>query len=134
MKICELQFISEPAQVRGMVRQLLSFIDAHAPECQIRNDLRLILSELLYNAVIHGNREDSRKHVQVEIRALADRIYVSIRDEGQGFNYRQALEEANSESALLSEHGRGMVLVCSLTENLSFNESGNQVSFEMRLR
>jgi len=134
MRTCELQFISEAAQVRDMVRQLLDFIDDYAPTSHARNDLRLIFSELLYNAVVHGNCEDRQKCVQVEVKAADDRVYVSIQDEGSGFDYRQALEDAQSESALLSEHGRGMILVFALTENLSFNESGNKVRFEMRLR
>jgi len=130
---CELQFDSQTTKVRQIVNRLLEFIDSHAPATSARDDLRLVFSELLYNAVIHGNKGDRSKHVQVQLKAESDRIYVCVRDEGCGFDHEEATSQAVSEKSLLEENGRGMILVRALTENLCFNKSGNQISFEKGL-
>ena len=132
-KYYELLTINEAVQVRSTVRRILEFIDSHAPDSRARDDLKLVFSELLYNALIHGNKEDVEKRVLVQVRAESERLYVCIEDEGQGFDYRRMIDYAKTDTALLSEHGRGMLLVCALTENLSFNETGNQVRFEKEL-
>ena len=131
---CELQFVSEPAKVRDIVTRLLNFVDAYSPPLSVRSDLKLVFSELIYNAIIHGNREDRSKRVRVWAKMQGDILVAAVQDEGPGFNYRQIIEYAQTETALLNEYGRGMVLVCGLTDDLSFNETGNVIIFEKRLR
>lgn len=131
---CELQFLSEPCKVRDIVSHLLKFIDSHSPANEARSDLKLVFNELLFNAIIHGNKKDSTKKVHVRAKMVGDRLVATIQDEGPGFNYRQILEYAKTETALFNEHGRGMMLVCSLTDNISFNETGNTIRFEKRLK
>lgn len=131
--VYELRINSEPSQVRKSVRDLLDYIGGCAPASKALDDLRLIFSELLYNAVIHGNNKDIEKRVHVQLKAQTGRLFVCIEDEGCGYDYNQLIKHAHSDEALMDENGRGMVLVCALTENLTFNETGNQVCFEMRL-
>ena len=130
----ELQFVSEAVRVRNIVRRLLDFVDGHAPASSVRDDLRLVFSELLYNAVIHGNKEDSNKRVHVQVKAEGGRIWATVQDEGPGFNYQQVIDYADTDAALFDGHGRGIVLVSALTDNLSFNETGNLIRFEKRLK
>ena len=131
---CQLQFISEPARVRNMVHCLLHFIDSYNPVPEVRDDLKLIFSELLYNAVIHGNKGDCNKCVNVRIEATGDCLRAFVQDEGLGFDYQQKVKLPPSEFDAFSERGRGMSLVGALTDSLSFNETGNQIRFEKRLR
>lgn len=130
----ELQFDSEKNQVRSVVRRLMEFVDHYDPSLEVRNDLRLVFSELLYNAVLHGNNSDPQKSVSVHLKVDGSHIYAQVRDEGPGFDYAHAIEYALSDEALLDEHSRGIVLVSGLTENLSFNEAGNLIRFEKRLK
>ena len=131
---CELQFISEPDKVRDAVGCLLNFIDGYSPVSEVGSDLKLIFNELLFNAIIHGNKEDRTKRVHVQARMINDLLVATIQDEGPGFDYRQILEYSQTKTALFNEHGRGMVLVCGLTDNISFNETGNIIRFEKRLK
>lgn len=130
---CELHFISEPSKVRGVVRCLLEFMDIHRLSPNIRDDLRLVFSELLYNAIFHGNKNDGGKGVYVRVEVTSEYLYACIRDEGTGFDYKRALEDAKSDLSLHKEDGRGMVLVTALTDRLFYNESGNQILFEKKL-
>ena len=130
---CELKFNSEMIRIRNMVRYLMDFVDNHAPGCEARDDLRLVFSELLCNAVIHGNKLDNKKFVHVHVSARNGRLSASIKDECPGFDYNKIIEYAKTSEALYDGHGRGILLASALTENLSFNETGNLIRFEMRL-
>ena len=130
---CELCFASELTRVKVAVRCLLGFVDIWQPTQEERGDLKLVLSELLFNAVIHGNNMDINNFVRVKAESIKTKsgiqLLVSIRDEGPGFNYRKVIQRAHNESSLMCESGRGMVLVCALTDNISFNKTGNAVRF-----
>lgn len=130
----ELNFTSETGKVREVVQRILNFIDQYNPAKDVRSDLRLVFSELLYNAVIHGNDNNPEKKVGVRVEVVGTVVCAQVRDEGTGFNYKQAIKTAKSEEALLYEHNRGIILVSSLTDRLSYNKAGNVIKFEKRLK
>lgn len=92
-------------------------------------ELRLIFSELLTNAVIHGNRENSLKKVRLLISVNEHYILATVSDEGEGFNYSQVLESDCYSADYLYENGIGLQLVNSLTDLIHFNKMGNEVKF-----
>jgi serine/threonine-protein kinase RsbW len=122
-------------EVKPAVGDALRFIDQRTPclSDSDRHELKLIFSELLYNAVIHGNRSDARKKIEmrVECAASADGCDVvsTITDEGRGFDYLRVMREMNESDAITREHGRGVKLVSELTNRLEYNGSGNSVRF-----
>lgn len=85
------------------------------------------VQEALNNAVIHGNRYDSRKMIQVFCRFEQDgTLDVIVRDEGKGFN-PASVPSPISETRLLSGHGRGIFLMKALMDEVYFEEGGKQV-------
>ena len=120
-----------------------------------RYKLQTALMELLTNALEHGNCNITfdektewlenggnilsliaEKCKKAEIAAR--KIHISyiigrtkskfvIRDEGNGFDWRARLNSDFSQET----HGRGMKLSESLVSNLTYNEKGNEVSFEI---
>ena len=50
------------------------------------SDVEIALREALANAIIHGNREDPRKHVHVNCRREPDEVSIAVKDEGKGFD------------------------------------------------
>lgn len=65
--------------------------------------------------------------VHVEATACKQEVRVLVRDGGKGFNIEK-VPDASSPDALDSETGRGLVLMKSFTDELSFNERGNEVT------
>ena len=116
-------------------------------------DLQLVLTEMLINAVEHGNCgisfEEKTRWLQkgrtidelIQQRVLDSRIEkkqvffeytisasitrFSIADEGDGFDWR-----AFTEAALELPNGRGIIMTRSLTHNLTYNDKGNALTFE----
>lgn len=96
-------------------------------------DLRLIFSELISNAIIHGNKFDEHKKVCVVIEFADESIISSITDEGSGFNYTEKLKLENSCDDFWSVNGRGITLVSALTDELIFIGKGNEIRFSKKL-
>ena len=133
-KNLNMTFHSELMNVKQVVRRTLFFLQNAIPDLthEEQTDLRLVFSELLYNAVVHGNKNDARKNVHLNVEIEDGMVIGRICDEGNGFNYSEVLEHIGEEN-LTNESGRGIRLVYSLTDKIVFNMSGNAIRFYKRV-
>lgn len=123
-----------------------------------RYNLQTALMELLTNALEHGNCnisyeektewlanggnilsliEEKNKDPEIAGRKIHIAYAIGktkskfvIRDEGNGFDWKNRLVTDFSEDDDM--HGRGILLSKELVSNLSYNEKGNEVSFEVK--
>jgi serine/threonine-protein kinase RsbW len=82
-------------------------------------DLAISVSELVNNAILHGNRQDESKKVTLELHPTPGEVTVYIEDEGEGFDPEKVanpLEEQN----ILKEVGRGIFIIRSLVDSVEF--------------
>jgi len=102
-------------------------------------DIRVILSELVQNAIKHGsiNNNPQRVFMKVCLRDQ-DNLVITIRDQGCGFNAAQALQEEQNriinETSELMEYGRGLHIVRNLCEDIVFNRRGNCITVRKKLQ
>lgn len=90
--------------------------------------LRLCLEELLHNAMEHGNRCDVSKKVYITVKAEPTRATIRVRDEGEGFDLKRMTEAGAVEPEVLSERGRGLLIVRHYADELRFNREGNEAT------
>lgn len=119
------------------------------------HDVKVCLYEALTNAFEHGNlgisgekksklleqsqqtwrdflvsvMEDTsniNKKIRVNLKISEEEMVVAIRDEGPGFDYKARTQDVDPEE-LFRSSGRGLLLIQSLMDGLSFNECGNEV-------
>jgi len=95
-----------------------------------RYGLKLVLHESLTNAVIHGNREEITKDVQVLIEIEEANLIITITDKGRGFDWKSELNKSRSVSAT---SGRGHSLFSAYEYSISYNDSGNQLILQKKL-
>jgi serine/threonine-protein kinase RsbW len=89
--------------------------------------IELALREALANAVLHGNREDSRKKVHVCCDCEQESgISLVIRDEGAGFDPGGVPDPLAPEN-LGAEHGRGILLMKQFMDEIHFEQGGTEV-------
>jgi len=133
-KNLDLKFCSELLNVKNVVKKTLLFLQNAVPNIttEEQSDLRLVFSELLYNAVVHGNQNDINKNVHLNIEIDEGMVVGRVADEGDGFNYLELLEHIEEED-VYNECGRGIRLVYSLTDKIVFNIPGNAVRFYKRV-
>jgi serine/threonine-protein kinase RsbW len=82
--------------------------------------------------MIHGNKNDKTKHVTISCTLRKKTLTVTITDEGAGF-MPDALPNPLHDENLLRAGGRGVFLMKTLMESVSFNKAGNQVTMKLRV-
>lgn len=85
------------------------------------------LNEMVANAIEHGNRFDPEKNVAVEMTLMDGYILATVRDEGEGFNWREKIHRP-LELAGNEERGRGIAMTLICCEKLFYNNKGNRVT------
>ncbi len=89
------------------------------------DDLGIVTTELVNNAIHHGNKNNPDKKVRVSFNVNQERIELRIKDEGAGFDPGDVNDPLAPEN-LMKESGRGIFLIRALMDTLDFefSESG----------
>jgi serine/threonine-protein kinase RsbW len=115
---------SKVAAISPFTEQLMRFILNFRMADGSESDIEMALLEALANAVMHGNGENSGKSVHVTCRCYMDgEVAITVRDEGRGFD-PSVLANPTCRENLLITHGRGIYLMKSLMDEVSFEEGG----------
>ena len=115
---------SRVAIVSPFVDQLMQFILKFRMADGTEIDIETALLEALANAVIHGNGDNSAKRVYVTCRCYMDgEVSITVRDQGNGFD-SSMVEDPTSLENVLFTHGRGIYLMKTFMDEISFEENG----------
>ena len=87
-----------------------------------QDSLAISVTEIVGNAIVHGNKKDKNKKVTVNFDYKDETITVSIQDEGDGFNEKTIANPLEPEN-LLKESGRGIFIVRALMDEVDFIRS-----------
>ncbi|WP_319482995.1 ATP-binding protein [uncultured Draconibacterium sp.] len=120
---------TEIKRVEEFVKAIFNF--HNMPE-KCFNPTFLCISEATTNSIVHGNKEDHRKTVELNIDCKSHLIQVRITDEGEGFDVEK-VPDPTLEDNLLKETGRGLHIINSIAQNVEYNDKGNSLSFEIYL-
>lgn len=101
-------------------------------------DVRIILSELLQNAIEHGNKCIIQRKVHIKIFLNGENaLNITVKDQGKGFNVCETLQKELGCQAFevkeLPECGRGLQIVKSLCDSIVFNRRGNKITVLKKL-
>jgi serine/threonine-protein kinase RsbW len=88
--------------------------------------VHLALEEAFINAVKHGNKMEPSKAVKIDYIIEADKIEISMTDEGPGFD-PQVIPDPRYGDNLYKPAGRGMLLMRSFMDVVEYNAQGNSV-------
>jgi serine/threonine-protein kinase RsbW len=85
----------------------------------------LLLREAVTNAVVHGSLEDPSQKVWCVFRVWPNRMLISVRDQGEGFDWRAARKRLADVS---EPTGRGIQIYEQYATTTRFNEKGNCIT------
>lgn len=118
---------SEISQISPLVDWLMSLIAGSRCVFGDEEYVELALREALTNAILHGNRLDSRKLVHVRCCCECTKgVFIVVRDQGHGFDPNNVPNPLAVEN-LNSEHGRGIHLMKLAMDEVSFERAGTEV-------
>ena len=86
-------------------------------------DIAISVSELVNNAIFHGNKTTREKTITVEINKVNGSVKIAVTDEGGGFDLDE-VENPIDDNNLLKEVGRGLFIVKSLMDSVVKDTTG----------
>ena len=118
---------SEIEAISPLVDRLMRLIEGSHCVCGEEPCVELALAEALNNAVVHGNRRDRQKLVQVLCRCeLGKGVSVVVTDQGQGFD-PNAVPDPTAAENIGADHGPGIWVMKSVMDEVSFERGGTEV-------
>jgi anti-sigma regulatory factor (Ser/Thr protein kinase) len=122
-----LQYVNYYEEIDRTIAIILSSMDAFGyPDDHIRK-MKVVLSELLVNAILHGNKRDFSKTVTIGHIVDKKAAIISILDEGNGFDPAKVPDPTLPEN-LARDCGRGLYIAYHYVDQISFSEKGNRVT------
>ncbi len=118
------------------LRKVEKMVDEISAEYKISSDIygNILIAALegTNNAIVHGNKLDENKMVNIEITKDEQKLKIQIDDEGNGFDYKNIPDPTAPEN-IENVNGRGIFLMEKLSDKIEFSRNGARVELEFNL-
>lgn len=95
-------------------------------------NILISLTEAVNNAILHGNKQDESKMVEVKAETKNGRLAITVIDEGKGFDYNN-VPDPTSPELICQCGGRGVFLMRQLSDRCRFHDNGKAVEMEFKI-
>ena len=103
--------------------------DVHNIKEEMYGNILVALTEVVNNAISHGNKLDPEKNVEIFFEATDNKLFFTIEDQGDGFDYLH-LPNPTDIKNIEKPTGRGIYLMQHLASKVIFENKGNKVIIE----
>ena len=117
---------SDLSRISDVAQDILSLVQDLGYGDEAMFAIALALDEALSNAIEHGNGEDPSQQVHVRYQVTGTRTYISIQDEGAGFD-PNVVPGPTLDENLEVPCGRGIMLMRACMDEVRFNKKGTEV-------
>lgn len=105
---------SDLEKIKVFVTKILDKLKNIIEDEDLIFDLKLILNELIINAVIHGNGHNINKSVDLYLEITKEAIRIEVKDQGSGIDF----DVGSYDPDELKVCGRGLVIVNGLSDEM----------------
>ena len=99
---------------------------------EVYGNILVATIEAANNAIIHGNKLDPQKEINVYLDVYDKKIKIAIQDQGPGFDYEHVPDPTAPENRE-KINGRGVFLMKRLSDDLIFKDKGRLVELTFNL-
>lgn len=117
---------SSKSAIAALCEQLLAEAGDNSFDEDATFAIHLALEEALTNAVVHGNKLDPSKKVEIEYVIVPAKFEITITDQGDGFTPESTPDPRIEENRTKSS-GRGLLLMKTYMDTVEYNDNGNSV-------
>jgi len=79
----------------------------------------MAVREAVTNAVLHGNRQDEEKVVDISLKSSPEAVEISVHDQGPGFNPEEVPDPTEQEN-ILKTSGRGIFFMRTFMDEVNW--------------
>ena len=118
-------FAGDAAAIPDGRDAILQFLADHGISDEEEIDVLVAVQEALANAVFHGCGNDRSKQIECTVELNPSEINIVLRDPGPGFD--TSLGDAAEDGTNLTQHGRGIMLMRSLMDEITYRHGGSEL-------
>lgn len=119
------------------LRKVEKVIDEISSEFNIGEDqygnILIAALEASNNAILHGNKLDESKNVEIVFSISEDTLKIKVEDNGPGFDFENIPDPTAPEN-IENVNGRGIFLMEKLSDSISFDRDGAIVELSFKLK
>lgn len=117
----------DPGEVGRASAEFAGFANAHALPAPVRRSIHVALDEFLHNTLVHGFAGRTEGQVTVEVALGADRVIITITDDGPPFDpLAAAAPDIGLSVAERQIGGLGIHLVRQMMDEVSYHRRAEQ--------
>lgn len=105
----------------------------HNISADIYGNILIAALEAANNAILHGNKLDENKFVNIFVKIEDKKLRIKIDDEGKGFDYKNVPDPTAPEN-IENVNGRGIFLMEKLSDRIEFTRNGATVELEFNIK
>ena len=122
MKTLSIEVASSRKKISEVEKMLRKANNEFNIEEERFHKLLIAVSELVLNAIVHGNNESPVKKVKITAEYDDEKMIVKVLDEGAGFDVRQIPDPTSTEN-IQKKSGRGIYIVKQLTDRIEYKKT-----------
>lgn len=127
--------INIPSRIENL-REVEKLIDEVTNECQLSSEkygnVFIATIEAANNAILHGNKLDEEKDVNIKFQWSKKELNLTVIDQGKGFDYHN-IPDPTAPDNVEKVNGRGIFLMERLSDKIEFNKNGRIVNLTFNL-
>ena len=130
------QLCIEISSERNHIKEVEALMLEANKEFGLNNDeygkMMIAVTELVMNAIVHGNKEDAAKKVCITVEFNSKEMKVIIKDEGRGFVISD-LPDPTEIERLLDSHGRGVYIAKAMVDKIDYKHGAKGTEFTLTI-
>ncbi|HOW36139.1 MAG TPA: ATP-binding protein [Candidatus Omnitrophota bacterium] len=127
------RFPTDLKSVKHASKKILDSLSDLKLDSSLLFDIKLSFEEALINAMKHGNKNDPRLTVDVDVVKGKDAVEIVVRDQGEGFDHTTC-KNPTHEKNLERCGGRGVFLIRKLMDKVIFERNGSCLRMIKKLK
>jgi len=132
MNKLNLSISSEVGNIVKVENFVESFGETFGLGAELFGKISLPVIEAVNNAILSGNKLVPEKEVRLNAWKDKDKFYVSVEDEGEGFDYTH-IPDPTLPGNIEKVAGRGLYVMKTLSDELLFENNGAKVTLVFNL-
>lgn len=130
------QFLSLKS-TKENIHQVERFVEDICDEFNINNtyfgNILVALTEAVSNAIVHGNKNEENKDINITFESKPIGLSFTIQDQGEGFDFNNIPDPTDLAVELKEEEGRGIFLMKALADEVNFLDKGKSIELIFKI-
>lgn len=128
-----LKIVSKIENLRKVEKLVDELSSEHNISADVYGNILIAALEGANNAILHGNKLDESKFVNISVVLGEKKLKIKIEDEGTGFDYKNVPDPTAPEN-IENVNGRGIFLMEKLSDRIEFTRNGATVELEFNIK